>query len=740
LKSLLTHYQQQQIFIMTKTPTFKIVLGTMFLLFLLYGKLQLSAQTDPADPQIICEGSSKPYQVDYLENGGQGTTGSTYNWSVTAGLFAGTINTNQGPSGSSNRIVIDWGASPPGNYTLQVIETNGGCPGLPVVLNIIIKDLPTATLSGGGTVCAASPLPDVSFNLTGEAPWTLTYAIDGVPQPPVTGINTSPYVISGAAAGAYTISAISDANCTGTSSGTATVTVTPAPTATVSGGGTICSGGTLPNVSIGLTGTQPWSLTYAVNGVPQTPVTGITSSPYVITGAAAGTYTVTEVSDVGCNGTFSGSATVIVNSLPTAAVSGGGTICTGGTLPDVSFAFTGSQPWSLTYAINGVPQTPVTGIISSPYVITGAATGTYTVTAVSDAGCTGTFSGSAAVIVNPLPTATVSGGGTICTGGTLPDVSFALTGSQPWSLTYAINGVPQSPVTGISSSPYVITGAAAGAYTVTDVSDANCTGTFTGSATVTVTPLPTITLIGTPACSPDLLTYTVNFSVSSGTPTSSAGTPSNTGGNNWTVTGIPIASNITLSLTVSGCTETLEITAPNCACPSVSAPINPISTSYCVGESVTSVSAEVPAGFTVDWYDAASGGNLLQSGTASGVNTYTPSGPGTFYALARDLTTGCLSSTREPATVTVNPLPTISVDDETICSGDAVALTASGASTYAWSPDNGLSATSGTTVNANPTNTTEYTITGTDANGCSNSTTATVTVTPAPVTSPIFHD
>jgi hypothetical protein len=654
LKLLLTHYQQQQIFIMTKTLTFKIVQSTMLLLFLLYGKMQLSAQTDDTDPHVICFGSTHPYRVDWqAPDLLTGTPGSTYAWTVTPFAptitpFSGTITGN-----NSNSISINWGTTPVGTYQVQVIETNGGCPGLPVVLNIIIKDLPTATLSGGGTVCAASPLPDVSFNLTGEAPWTLTFAIDGVPQPPVTGINTSPYVISGAASGAYTISAISDANCTGTSSGTATVTVTPAPTATVSGGGTICSGGTLPNVSIELTGTQPWSLTYAVNGVPQTPVTGITSSPYVITGAAAGTYTVTEVSDAGCTGTFSGSATVIVNSLPTAAV---------------------------------------------------------------------------------------SGGGTICTGGTLPDVSFALTGSQPWSLTYAINGVPQSPITGISSSPYVITGAAAGAYTVTDVSDANCTGTFTGSATVTVTPLPTITLIGTPACSPDLLTYTVNFSVSSGTPTSSAGTPSNIGGNNWTVTGIPIASNITLSLTVSGCTETLEITAPNCACPSVSAPINPISTSYCVGESVTSVSAEVPAGFTVDWYDAASGGNLLQSGTASGVNTYTPSGPGTFYALARDLTTGCLSSTREPATVTVNPLPNISVGDETICSGNDVALTASGASTYAWSPDTGLSATTGTTVNANPTNTTEYTITGTDANGCSNSTTATVTVTPAPVTSPIFHD
>jgi uncharacterized protein (DUF2141 family) len=704
--------------------------------------LQLQAQTDPSPTQVICKGSVKPYRVDWqAPDPLTGTPGSTYDWTVapqapTVTPFSGSI-TGDG----SNAVSINWGTTPAGTYTVQVVETNNGCDGDPIILAVTVKDLPTATPGGGGTVCSGSPLPDVSFVLTGEQPWSLTYSINGVPQTPVTGITSSPYVITGAAAGIYAVTAVSDVNCTGTSSGTATVTVTPAPTATVSGGGTICSGGTLPNVSIALTGSQPWSLTYAINGVPQTPVTGITTSPYVITGAAAGTYTVTAVSDAGCTGTFSGSATVIVNTLPTATVSGGGTICAGGTLPDVSFALIGSQPWSLTYAINGVPQTPVTGITTSPYVITNAAAGAYTITAISDANCTGTFSGTASVIVNPLPTATVSGGGIVCAGSTLPNVSIALTGSQPWSVTYAINGVPQAPVTGISTSPYVITGAAAGTYTVTAVSDANCTGTFSGTATVTVTPLPTITLIGSPSCSVDLLTYSVAFSVSSGTPTSSTGTPNNTGGNNWEVTGIPVASNVTISLTVSGCSKTLVVTAPNCTCPPVTAPTNPVSTSYCAGASVTSVSATVPAGFTVDWYDAASGGTRLQEGTASGVNTYTPSGPGTFYAVARDLTTGCLSSTRTPATVTQNALPTVTASaDVSICTGETTQLSASGASTYTWSPATGLSTTTGTPVDANPTSDQTYTVTGTDSNGCQNTDTVTVTVKPKPVTSPIFHD
>jgi hypothetical protein len=173
----------------------------------------------------------------------------------------------------------------------------------------------------------------------------------------------------------------------------------------------------------------------------------------------------------------------------------------------------------------------------------------------------------------------------------------------------------------------------------------------------------------------------------------------------------------------------------------VAEPTSPVSTSYCIGGTVTSVSATVPTGFTVDWYDAASGGNLLQSGTASGVNTYTPSGPGTFYAVARDLTTGCLSSTRTPATVTQNALPTVTASaDVSICTGESTQLSASGASTYTWSPATGLSATSGTPVDANPTSNQTYTVTGTDGNGCQNTDTVTVTVKPKPTTSPIFHD
>jgi hypothetical protein len=61
-------------------------------------------------------------------------------------------------------------------------------------------------------------------------------------------------------------------------------------------------------------------------------------------------------------------------------------------------------------------------------------------------------------------------------------------------------------------------------------------------------------------------------------------------------------------------------------------------------------------------------------------------------------------------------------------SGNAITLTASGASTYTWSPATGLSDTTSAQVFCSPTATTTYTVTGVDASGCSKTAQVTITV------------
>jgi hypothetical protein len=140
------------------------------------------------------------------------------------------------------------------------------------------------------------------------------------------------------------------------------------------------------------------------------------------------------------------------------------------------------------------------------------------------------------------------------------------------------------------------------------------------------------------------------------------------------------------------------------------------------------------------------GGSVLLS--ATGADSYSWSGPAGFSASGQSASVAPLSTASYAVTgtlngcqgssstvVTVNELPiiTLSPASPSVCAGDSVSLNASGASVYQWLPASGLSAGSGSTVMASPASTTTYSVTGTDAKGCSSSSQVTLTVTPLPV-------
>jgi hypothetical protein len=110
------------------------------------------------------------------------------------------------------------------------------------------------------------------------------------------------------------------------------------------------------------------------------------------------------------------------------------------------------------------------------------------------------------------------------------------------------------------------------------------------------------------------------------------------------------------------------------------------------------------------------------------VATYTPNTTTTYTLIGRHTTTGC--SRTATSMVLVLPSPTVAVvaNPSVICPGNSSTLTASGAISYSWFP----AFVTGSTLAVNPTVTTNYSVTGKAANGCTTQAVKQLTVLVAP--------
>lgn len=178
------------------------------------------------------------------------------------------------------------------------------------------------------------------------------------------------------------------------------------------------------------------------------------------------------------------------------------------------------------------------------------------------------------------------------------------------------------------------------------------------------------------------------------------------------VSGCPAGPRTEVVVTISG-------TAPTVTAGSNSA--------ICAGGTIN-LTANTVAGAVYGWtgpnsFTSAVQNPSIPSATALASGVYTLS-----------ITAGGCNAATGTVNVIVNALPTVNAGvDKSVCTGSSVTLAALGANTYTWSPATGLSSATGNTVTANPTATTTYTVSGTDANGCVGTDMVLVTVNPLPV-------
>jgi hypothetical protein len=235
---------------------------------------------------------------------------------------------------------------------------------------------------------------------------------------PVAGSGTGISFGSQMTAGAYTVVA-TDAitGCTNTMAGAANINVNPAPAAySVIGGGGYCAGST--GVSVGVNGSAGGINYELFNGL--TPVITLPGAGTPINfgmQTSAGTYSVIATNTTtGCSAVMPGTATVVINPLPTVySVIGGGSYCAGAAGVHVGLSNASS---GIDYTLkNGTTTVSTIGGSGGPLDF-GLQTvaGTYTVYAANTlTGCSANMSGSATVSVNPL---------------SVPSVNISLTGNN----------------------------------------------------------------------------------------------------------------------------------------------------------------------------------------------------------------------------------------------------------------------------------------------------------------------
>lgn len=368
------------------------------------------------------------------------------------------------------------------------IDYDDPCFSIGTGVSVVFIESPEATLSGTGAICPGESAT-LDITLTGTAPWSIDYAIDGVLEETLQTNNPST-TIDATQGGTYTLLSVADDVCIGTVSGEVEVVEHDVPTASISAA-EVCDGsGDGPEIV--LTGEGPWTVSYTIdNGNAQT--ININASPYTLPATVSGMYVITAVSDSNCDGNGDGPVSVTIIENPSAAISGGGQICADD-MGTINFNGQGSGDVNVSYAIDGV-QSGTIALVNGSFDLESNQPGSYTIVAISDDFCTGTpGNNSVQLVVNPLPTATISlTPQTICEGDSAL-LSIQMTGNGPYNLVYS-NGddlIIADNIGGINSYVTPTDGQEFQLISVEDSSTPSCAQNLTQSVQATVLPVPVV--------------------------------------------------------------------------------------------------------------------------------------------------------------------------------------------------------------------------------------------------------
>ena len=495
-----------------------------------------------------------------------------------------------------------------------------------------------------------------------------------------------------------------------TTSANSTVTVNSLPTIGITGNNTICFG-----ESTILTPTGGDSYLWSPGGE--------TSSPLTVFPTSDTSYSVIGTDANGCSNN-SAPFTVTVNSLPTIGVTGNLIICEGQT---TRLTASGALRYDWGSGFTNVAALDVTPSASTNYTVIGEDSNNCLASA------------SVQVEVSPVPTASVTSNGSVCSGS---DAQFIFSGTPDAVVTYKLNSGADTDITLNSSGTFslpISNALADQTVLLVKVANTNCDNLISTTETLTVEPIPSAPTIISPvtycqgditsalsATGTDLKWYLAS---TSGSPLSQAPLPDSTN---------PGSFSYYVSQTINGC-ESLRVEVQ------VEVNVVPVISitgddTICTGDSTTLTAAGAVS------YVWSPGGHTGPTPTFSPTST-------TMYTVTGTDVSGC----SEDAIITINvdPTPTASLSGPaSICSGEDALFTVTGSpnATVVYSINSGANQTVvlnggglATITEVNPLADPEMSLISVNNSDCSASLTDSVTITvnpnaPAPtVTSPIEY-
>lgn len=498
---------------------------------------------------------------------------------------------------TANNITLNTSTS----VSVIVTETGTGCSDT-AYTQVIVNPLPTGTVAANGptTVCAGS---GVTIEANGTAHTKFQWFYNGSPITyTVWSLNCNCYqtynvygpTYFATSTGNYKALVIDTlTGCTQfTNEQAITIQYPPKPSITANGGTTLCIG-----ANTLLSSTPASSYLWSTGDTTATTVASTQGYYYVIT-----------TDNLGC---INHSDSTYVSFHPVAVISANGptTFCQGGSV-SLTAGPSGSYVWN-----TGSTSSTIANINQS---------GTYTVSVTDNNGCT-SISAPVAVVVNPLPTGTITavGGTTICSGNS---VLINVNGSTHTIAKWYFNGSPL--IFPFNYYPYIgysLDAAWQGTYSVQLIDTITGCTSMSNSIAVTVLSLPQVhaSLTSTIKCyggsDASLL------ALASGT-VGPYQYQWNTGVNSNILTNVNAGTYIISATDNFGCTnrDTIIVTQPTAIAPIATSPANTGGYNVSCANStdgVALVSAGGTAPYTYQWSNGATSNQII--GLAPGTYTVT---------------------------------------------------------------------------------------------------------------------